>query len=167
MLKNAIRIGLTFTMGAALLGICAPSASAATRYSSDECSSSVSCFGIFYNSRTTGSQFISSCFLTNDDEYSHEGYEAITSGGLDVVKYQFDDNNRFQFNIGVGHWCTTGEGAGQGVKNNAAGGVNNDTHTHRVYYNSGYGGTAQSFSAGTSANLISALKNNNASSERI
>ena len=60
-------------------------------------------------------------------------------------------------------------GHGQYVKNNAAS-VQNcaSADNYRVYYNSGYGGTSQYFAAGggwgcNHVDLISALKNNNAS----
>ncbi|BCJ31546.1 peptidase inhibitor family I36 protein [Actinocatenispora sera] len=58
-----------------------------------------------------------------------------------------------------------GSGAGQGtcIKNNAASVWNRSSVTVRVYYNSDYGGTYQSFAPGAKGNLNSTLKNNNAS----
>jgi hypothetical protein len=58
-----------------------------------------------------------------------------------------------------------GPGAGQGecVKNNAASVWNRSSHAVRVYYNSGYAGTSQTFASGQAANLNSALVFNNAS----
>ncbi|WP_084338037.1 CHAP domain-containing protein [Actinomadura oligospora] len=56
-------------------------------------------------------------------------------------------------------------GAGQGIciKNNAASVWNRTGSTVRVYYNSNYGGASQDFGPGTSGNLNTTLKNNNAS----
>ena len=63
--------------------------------------------------------------------------------------------------------CYDFKGAGNGkglcVKNNAASVWNRSSKTVRVYFNSGYGGTYQSFAAGAKANLNATLKNNNAS----
>ena len=58
-----------------------------------------------------------------------------------------------------------GAGNGQGVcvKNNAASVWNRSGGSVTVFYNSGYAGDSQSFSAGTKANLKAALKNENAS----
>jgi hypothetical protein len=58
-----------------------------------------------------------------------------------------------------------GPGNGQGVcvKNNAASVWNRSTKPVTVYYNSDYQGTSQTIAAGAKANLITALKNNNAS----
>ncbi|WP_328910638.1 hypothetical protein OG230_14595 [Streptomyces sp. NBC_00234] len=141
-------------------------ASAVTTYSSDECSSSTRCFVLFYNSRQNIGIFYTSCFITNKDEYNHEGRSAVTSGGLHVVAYEFNYGSDFVIHD-AGSACRPSEGSGQGVKNNAAGGANEDSASHRVYYNSGYGGTYQTFYPGDSKNLISALHNNNASSERL
>ncbi|WP_369392376.1 hypothetical protein AB5J72_35920 [Streptomyces sp. CG1] len=62
-----------------------------------------------------------------------------------------------------------GDGSGQGVKNNAAAADNcSSTDGYRIYYNSGFTGHSQSiphyFGCGSSTNLDSTLKNNNASS---
>ncbi|QIQ02634.1 hypothetical protein [Streptomyces liangshanensis] len=61
-----------------------------------------------------------------------------------------------------------GDGSGTSVKNNAASATNcADADNYRVYFNSGYTGTAQLFEhAGgcfVAENFIAALKNNNAS----
>jgi hypothetical protein len=60
-----------------------------------------------------------------------------------------------------------GTGSGWSVKNNAAAASNNDSRSHRVYYNTGYMGTYQTFQAGSNANLTAALKNDNVSSQRL
>jgi len=57
----------------------------------------------------------------------------------------------------------TGNGKGVCVKNNAASVWNRSTKPVTVYYNSDYQGTSQTIPAGGKANLIAALKNNNAS----
>jgi len=57
----------------------------------------------------------------------------------------------------------TGAGKGQCVKNHTASVTNKTSKTVYVYYNSNYGGTKQAIAAGKSANLVAALKNNNAS----
>ena len=63
--------------------------------------------------------------------------------------------------------CYEFKGKGNGrhkcVKNNAASVWNRTGKTVRVYYNSYYGGRSQAIKAGHRANLIPALKNNNAS----
>lgn len=58
-----------------------------------------------------------------------------------------------------------GPGAGKGicVKNNAASVYNRTSKPVTVYFNSDYLGTSQTIPAGGKANLITALKNNNAS----
>ncbi len=58
-----------------------------------------------------------------------------------------------------------GAGAGQGqcVKNNAASVWNRTGGQVTVFYNSGYAGDSQTFSAGAKVNLKAALKNDNAS----
>ncbi len=58
-----------------------------------------------------------------------------------------------------------GPGAGQGrcIKNDAASVWNRSSVPVTVYYNSNYGGTSQTIAPGAKTNLITALKNNNAS----
>jgi hypothetical protein len=56
-----------------------------------------------------------------------------------------------------------GSGQGQCVKNNAASVWNRTGSPAIVFFNSGYGSTAQTIAAGAKANLVPALKNNNAS----
>jgi hypothetical protein len=58
-----------------------------------------------------------------------------------------------------------GAGNGQGVcvKNNAASVWNRTGKTVRVYFNSDFGGSSQSFADGAKGNLNATLKNNNAS----
>ncbi|MFJ3786343.1 hypothetical protein [Streptomyces sp. NPDC090093] len=109
--------------------------------------------------------FRSPCFLTNKTEYSHEGYSLSTPSGLYTVRYQFNYGSDFEFHDASG--CREDKGSGWSVKNNAAGGVNEDTAAHRVFYNTGYGGTYQTYYPGDSKNLISALHDNNASSKRL
>jgi hypothetical protein len=58
-------------------------------------------------------------------------------------------------------------GSGQGIKNNAAGGSNADSRSHRIYFNSNQVGAYQTFEAGGNENLMSSLKNENASSARL
>lgn len=77
------------------------------------------------------------------------------------------------FTVSVGDYGTTqpscydfkGPGAGQGlcIKNDAASVWNRTTQTATVFFNSGYGGAAQSFAPGAKQNLNATLKNNNAS----
>ncbi|WP_329114878.1 hypothetical protein [Streptomyces sp. NBC_01353] len=86
------------------------------------------------------------------DYYGTSQYQGST---LTTYRYVFNGN---------------GNGAGQYVKNNAAS-VQNCSYSdnYRVYYNSGYGGTSQYFAHNEPwgdcnlTNLISALKNENAS----
>jgi len=59
----------------------------------------------------------------------------------------------------------TAAGHGQCIKNNAASVWNRSGKTVRVYFNSNFGGTFQSFAAGAKGNLNATLKNNNASHE--
>ncbi|WP_165872854.1 GH25 family lysozyme [Nocardioides jejuensis] len=58
---------------------------------------------------------------------------------------------------------SAGNGQGVCVKNHAASVWNRTGKTVRVYFNSSYGGTSQAVAAGTKANLVTALKNQNAS----
>ncbi|WP_328941884.1 hypothetical protein OG259_09660 [Streptomyces sp. NBC_00250] len=160
------RAALGLTMAAAGIIAVGTPANATTVYSSDSCSSTTRCFAIFYNSKQNIGIFYSSCFITNKSEYSHEGYSMPTPSGLYTVRYQFDYGNDLEFHD-AGSACRPSEGSGQGVKNNAAGAVNEDSASHRVYYNTGYGGTYQTYYPGDSKNLIAALKNENASSERL
>ncbi|MDI6104289.1 SpoIID/LytB domain-containing protein [Actinoplanes sp. NEAU-A12] len=62
-----------------------------------------------------------------------------------------------------------GEGNGKGVcvKNNAASVWNRTGKTVKVYFNSNFAGTSQSFAAGAKGNLNATLKNNNASHELV
>ncbi|RBQ21166.1 cell surface protein [Spongiactinospora rosea] len=58
-----------------------------------------------------------------------------------------------------------GNGKGKCIKNSAASAWNRSNKTVRVYFNSNYSGTYQDFKPGAKANLIPALKNQNASHE--
>ena len=60
-----------------------------------------------------------------------------------------------------------GKGQGKCIKNKAASVWNRSGQTVRVYFNSNYGGTYQSIAPGAKVNLISTLKNNNASHQFI
>ncbi|MFJ2847529.1 hypothetical protein ACIPD2_38790 [Streptomyces griseofuscus] len=89
--------------------------------------------------------------------YDH-GYEDVPARGTDVFY-------RYVFVFASGQ----GDGSGKAVKNNAASANNCSTvDGYRVYYNSGYAGHSQSiphyYGCGSSTNLDSTLKNNNASS---
>lgn len=58
---------------------------------------------------------------------------------------------------------SAGSGQGLCIKNNAESVWNRSTHSVRVYYNTGYGGTYQTIAAGAKVNLNAALYLNNAS----
>ncbi|MFC9246122.1 hypothetical protein ACFT7S_19585 [Streptomyces sp. NPDC057136] len=85
------------------------------------------------------------------DYYGTSQYQGST---LTTYRYVFNGN---------------GNGAWEYMKNNAASVQNCGVDNYRVYYNSGYGGTSQYFAHREPygdcvlTNLISALKNNNAS----
>ncbi|GAA2123796.1 hypothetical protein GCM10009802_28360 [Streptomyces synnematoformans] len=121
---------------------------------------------MFYNSKNHGSQFISGCFITNRSLYSHFGHTRHTEGGLRDIRYQFSRSRIWETSSGVGHRCD-GSGGGQKIKNNVAGAVNRDSRAHRIYYNTGYKGVYQTFPSPSSKNLMSSLKNDNASSKRL
>lgn len=113
---------------------------------------------LLYNSKelaVSGGRYLSSwsSFYGNvSDYYGTSQYQGST---LSTYRYVFNGN---------------GNGSGQYTKNNAAS-VQNcaPADNYRVYYNSGYGGTSQYFAHNDPygdcnlTNLISALKNNNAS----
>ncbi|MFI0421033.1 peptidase inhibitor family I36 protein [Spongiactinospora sp. 9N601] len=92
--------------------------------------------------------------------------------------YYFNSNNKgsvSDFTGSVGDYATKqpscydfkgpGNGKGKCIKNSAASAWNRSNKTVRVYFNSNYGGTYQDFKPGAKANLIPALKNQNASHE--
>ncbi|NEB40924.1 hypothetical protein [Streptomyces sp. SID14515] len=163
-MNKAFRI-IAVTAGAfaASVSLSTP-ASAQTVYTNDECSSSTRCFGIMYNSLQSGGFFRTGCFLTNKSEYSHTGYQYSPNGSSVVtVRYQFANNGITLVN---GSGCDN-SGLGDGVKNNAAGGSNADSRSHRVFFNTSYAGPYQTIESGNNENLSATLKNQNASSERL
>ncbi|MFF0095178.1 hypothetical protein ACFYSF_35320 [Streptomyces canus] len=155
--------GTVLAAGAALLSGAAP-AQAATNNVTDNCDVPwISCsFGdlwLFYNSKSIAIQngTIESAYTTfygNVDD--HWGTSAYLGSSETTYRYVFGNG---------------GNGNGQYMKNNAAS-VQNcaPDDNYRVYYNSGYGGTSQYFAKNGPygdcdiTDLISALKNNNASS---
>ncbi|CAL9502738.1 hypothetical protein SUDANB176_03476 [Streptomyces sp. enrichment culture] len=163
--------GSTVAGALALLGslFMASPAQASTSYEDDVCSSTSNkyCFEIYYNSRgeTTGYSY-SSCFIANQSIPDHFGY---SPNGAVVVRYIFRGGVDKLPNPG----CTGAEGSGQALKNNAASVANNECSvSNRVYYNSGYQGTSETFSPGCgsywpASNLKAELKNENASHKRI
>ncbi|MFE6456586.1 hypothetical protein ACFVP0_03850 [Streptomyces cinereoruber] len=145
-------------------------ANAYVTYTADQCSSTTSCFAIFYNSLENIGIFWSPCFITNKTEDSHLGYDHLTSSGMQQVRYQFNYGYGFGFDQPLPNSSKCqGQvpGSGEGVKNNAAGASNGDSRSHRIFYNSNQQGTYQTIPPGYNKNLIAALKNNNASSERL
>ncbi|OKJ93618.1 hypothetical protein AMK33_32195 [Streptomyces sp. CB02400] len=140
-------------------------ASAATVYSSDQCSSSGNsrCIMLNYNSGNGG--WLSACFLSNTEISNYSGHYA---GDGIQVHYVFN-THQIQYSLHYGtSGCWGGNGADQPVKNNAAAVGNNlASCTAVIHYNSGYGGAQDKFSAGTNGNLNSTLKNENASQSLI
>ncbi|NUR83096.1 MAG: peptidoglycan DD-metalloendopeptidase family protein [Nonomuraea sp.] len=103
---------------------------------------------------------------------------AARDGVCDTGEFCYYFNSNFQgslsdFNGSVDNYNTTqptcydfkGPGAGKAkcIKNSAASAWNRSGKTVRVYFNSGYTGKYQDFAPGARANLIPALKNQNAS----
>ncbi|MER7982658.1 hypothetical protein [Streptomyces sp. NPDC095817] len=114
---------------------------------------------VFYNSKELAVQggYYKSAFATFYGSVSdHYGTSQYQGSSLSTYRYVFGNG---------------GNGNGQYVKNNAAS-VQNCApgDNYRVYFSSGYGGTSQYFAKNEPygdcniTNLISALKNNNASS---
>ncbi len=136
-------------------------ASAATVYSSDQCSASgnTRCIMLNYNSGNGG--WLSACFLSNTEIPDYSGRYA----GDGIHYYYVFDNYQIQYSLHYGtSGCWGGNGSGQPVKNNAAAVGNNLTScTAVIHYNSGYGGATDKFSAGHNGNLNATLKNDNAS----
>ncbi|MEV0281798.1 hypothetical protein AB0I22_36185 [Streptomyces sp. NPDC050610] len=156
-------------------GVLIPSASASagTAYEWDLCNASDGeCLGIFYSS-DKGTKYIdSACFLTNRSVPDHWG--RTENGGSVAVRYEYRNKGYnggptlyFSGAGGVGAKCLpNGYGGGEAIKNNAASAANQDYYPHTIYFNSGYGGAAQTVPSGRIYNLNSALKNQNASSSR-
>ncbi|MEU2508015.1 hypothetical protein ABZ621_25320 [Streptomyces sp. NPDC007863] len=145
-------------------------ANAYTTYTDDQCSSTTRCLAIFFNSLQNIGVFRSPCFITNKTEDSHLGYDYLTSSGMQQVRYQFNYGYGFGFDepLPNSSKCEGADpGSGWSVKNNAAGASNGDTRSHRIFYYSNQQGTYQTIEVGNNENLISALKNENASSARL
>jgi hypothetical protein len=83
------------------------------------------------------------------------------------AQYGYGSSSDFEYAVRdlVGYkFLSSGSGKGQYVKNNAAAGWNTFNYAAaRVYYNSNYGGFYDTFLANEKGNLISPLKNENAS----
>lgn len=149
--------------GAMLLGA-AGQASAAEYKTTSNCDVPwISCsegdLWLLYNSKeyslsSDGSRYVTSwsAFYGNVSDYW--GTSQYQGSTLTTYRYVFNGN---------------GNGAWQYMKNNAASVQNCGVDNYRVYYNSGYGGTSQYFPHREPyggcpwSNLISALKNENAS----
>lgn len=99
-------------------------------------------------------------------------------GVCDAGEFCYYYNSNFagsisDFTSSVANYGTTqpscydfkGAGSGKGlcIKNRAASAWNRSGQTVRVFYNSNYGGTYQDIAPGAKANLVAALKNENAS----
>ncbi|MEE1927535.1 hypothetical protein V1J52_04920 [Streptomyces sp. TRM 70351] len=167
--RNLTRSALAAATSAAALLMTVPSASAVpTSYESDACSSANNryCFEIYYNSHgaTTGYSY-SACFVANKSIPDHYGY---SPNGAVLVRYVYRGG---QLPNHTG--CDMASGSGLGIKNNAASAANNECGvSNRIYYNSGYQGTYETFPAGCgsywpASNLKSSLKNENASHKRL
>ncbi|MFF8100866.1 hypothetical protein ACF07S_13980 [Streptomyces sp. NPDC016640] len=163
------RVAVAAGTFAAALSVSSP-ASAATSYSADECTSSGStyCFVIHYNSRSETTNYSSSsCFVATRDIPDYYGY---SPNGTTLVRFVFE-YGLISDNYATCRLGNTGEGLA--VKNNAASASNGErSASYRVYYNSGYLGTSQTFSPTCglhwpSTNPISSLKNENASAARL
>ncbi|MFJ4869982.1 hypothetical protein [Streptomyces sp. NPDC088757] len=163
------RIGTSALGMAGALAISIPNAVAATSYSSDVCTSSRNayCFSLHFNSRGTQTWYSDSpCFVSNQDVPSHYGY---SPNQATLVLYVFGTG---QISGSAATCVLSNEGDGQQVKNNAASGSNGEcSATHRVYFNSGYSGPSQAFLPNCgdywpAENLVSGLKNENASADR-
>ncbi|MET9519906.1 hypothetical protein [Streptomyces sp. NPDC002994] len=163
------RVLVPFFMTLASTFVFAPSASAATSYASDECSSSGNayCFVMHYNSRGEQTWYsVSSCFVANESIPNHYGY---SPNGVALVRYVFG----YGLISGNYNTCRLGNsGEGLELKNNAASASNGEcSANNRVYYSSGYSGISQAFLPNCgdywpSENLVSSMKNENASHER-
>ncbi|MGW3957215.1 hypothetical protein ACWEKM_41460 [Streptomyces sp. NPDC004752] len=162
-LRSKTAAGAFAVTVAALISTATP-AQAATFNVSDNCNVPwITCsegdLWLFYNSKDIAIQngHYMSAFTT---------FYGNVSDHWGTSQYQGSTLSTYRYVFGSG-----GNGNGQYMKNNAAS-VQNcaPDDNYRVYYNSGYGGTSQYFAKNGSfgdcniTNLISALKNNNASS---
>ncbi|MCI4045809.1 hypothetical protein [Streptomyces sp. TRM75563] len=157
-------------LGSLLLLSSSPATAATpTSYESDACTSSGNryCFAVHYNSRGAQTWYSGSpCFVANKDIPDYYGY---SPNGAVLVRYVFRPGQI----SGTAATCVlSNDGDGKGVKNNAASASNGEcSATYRVYVYSGYGGPSQAFLPNCgdywpSDNLVSTLKNNNASHDR-
>lgn len=155
-------------LGSLLFPFAPAFAATPTSYVSDTCSSSGNkfCFSIHFNSRGGQTWYSdSACLVSNNDIPDYLGY---SPNGVSLVRYVF----RAGQISGTAATCVLSSGDGQGVKNNAASASNGEcSATFRVYFNSGYNGPSQAFlpTCGEywpSENLVSTLKNENASQDR-
>lgn len=115
---------------------------------------------LFYNSKAysynaDGSRYVTSWSIFYGNVSDYWGTSRYQGSSLSTYRYVFNGN-------GSGSW--------QYMKNNAASVMNcAPADNYRIYYNSGYGGTSQYFGKNgpygdcNHTDLISALKNNNAS----
>ena len=165
-LKKAVqRLGIVAATSGAIAGVslaASPVAQAATHisYVSSNCGGLSSCpddaLDLKYNSNLSGANFV---WEGNNVDYA--GYE--NTCGLDTCR------TIYVFEAGTGG---AANGAGQAVKNNAAGACTySTTHAYYVYYNSFYMGHSQKFdNRGTSygcSDFDSTLHNNNASQKEV
>ncbi|MCJ0869487.1 hypothetical protein [Streptomyces sp. AP-93] len=157
------RAGTALAVTAAALALMSPAAAAHTAPGtvSDNCDVPwINCtegdLWLFYNSKELAvkdGMYVSAAARFWGNVNNYEGSSGYQGSTLVTYRYVFDG---------------AANGHGQYVKNNAAS-VENcaAADNYRVYYNSGYGGTSQYIGAvgwGCNwVNLISALKNNNAS----
>ncbi|UQA95685.1 hypothetical protein [Streptomyces halobius] len=165
-MKVRHKIGALLASAVAVGGVVmtAAPAQAGTWKVSDNCdvpwiSCSYGDLWLFYNSKqyaVKDGRYVSAYATFYGNVYDHRGTARYQGSTLDTYRYVFDSGSN---------------GDGQYMKNNSAS-VQNCARDdgYAVYYNSGYGGTAQYFKPNggwgdcNHTNLISALKNNNASS---
>ncbi|MFG3213819.1 hypothetical protein [Streptomyces tendae] len=161
-MRNSIRSAIAFSTLAVSAAFAQP-AQAATVYEKDGCTSSGNkyCFAIYYNSRSENTWHgMGACYIANKSIPNHYGY---SPNGATLVRLVYGYNSPA---------CYSDAGSGEAIKNNAASVANAECSViNRVYFNSGYMGTSQSFwdycgSYSYAENLKADLKNNNASHKR-
>jgi hypothetical protein len=141
----ALGIGLAAPVQAEDLGDYGGNTTTANQLSPNACSASQASseykFAIYYNSNFGGSYRNIGYNVWN---FADERIEGAAQGGLQPLKF-----------------CHGGNGAGQGIKNNAASAKNKHaTYWAVVYYNSGYKGASDAISRDMN---LSQTKNQNAS----
>ncbi|MGW7280956.1 hypothetical protein ACWGIV_22170 [Streptomyces sp. NPDC054844] len=161
--RARIRIAVAAALAAAGSLVSTTPAQAATYNVTSNCSVAwLTCSSgdlwLLYNSKSLaleGNHYVTSWATFYGNVENYEGTSRYQGSSLTTYRYVFNGN---------------GNGAWQYVKNNAASVQNcSGVDNYRVYYNSSYGGTSQYFrhrdayADCTLTNLISALKNNNAS----